>query len=569
MREKNKRVSPIVWVLYGVMIILTFVLLFISKMKYQIENPIEQQYESTISFLDGWTDEEGNAVDLLNLSQEDYIKAGKEYFVFHSLPDDLKEGYTLNIYEKNIYYQVYVNDILLYDVYNPKRKDVENSFGRSYSMIPIEKDMAGKTLKMQMIPVYDGKSASFLDITLGLPQGHLLHFAREKIISIIICMLFFFVSILLILIDIPINMQNEKSHELLALGLFSFSVGMWGLMSTHVFEYFTGDGRTVQIAACLFLSLITVPLLIYYKNSMGFFHSIELSLYTIVSFIEFMVVWTLELTDTADVQSTLIFTHIMLGIGIILFVSLPFRKYKLNKENTDFKIYHRFRITGLIALIIGTGIEFVRYYLGTVLDNAIFVRFGLLIFIMCYGTASLEKTIRAVKFGAKAEFIRKLAYQDGLTNLSNRTAFNERLEQFQAKQKNAAIIMFDVNDLKKVNDNLGHQYGDEMLVESAKLISGAFHPIDGECYRIGGDEFVVLLGKENSLNHVTAGLQAFEQSLAAYNNQDNLKYEIRIAFGYAILDEEKCDINQLYEIADQRMYECKKKMKEKGKLNYR
>ena len=60
---------------------------------------------------------------------------------------------------------------------------------------------------------------------------------------------------------------------------------------------------------------------------------------------------------------------------------------------------------------------------------------------------------------------------------------------------------------------------------------------------------------------VTDGLQAFKGYVKEYNEQEHLKYQIRIAYGYALLEEEQCDVNQLYEIADQRMYKCKKQMK--------
>lgn len=543
------------------MLILTFILLFISREKYRIESPADQQYKDTISLIDGWVDEEGKAVDLLNLYQTKHIKAGKEYYVYHSIPSEIKEGDTINISAKNIYYQLYVDDMLLPDVYNPIDQDVQNSFGRKYSLIPIEKSMAGKTIVMKIVPVYEEKGSTFLDITLGLPQGHLLHFAREKVISIVTCVLFLFVSILLILVDIPINMKKEKNHELLALGLFSFVVGMWGLMSTHVVEYITGDGRTTQIAACLFLALIVLPLFIYIRYSMGVFSPRELSVYAILSFAEFLAVWILEITNTADVQVTLKFTHIVLGIGVLLLVSLFFCKNKKNEGNKDSVIYHLFRSIGLLALVIGAVIDFFRYYQRNVADNAMFVRFGLLLFIICFGVASLEKTIKAVKIGSKAEFVSKLAYEDGLTSLANRTAFNERLEILQMKLDPVALIMFDVNDLKKVNDNLGHQYGDEMLVNSAKLISDSFETIGGECYRIGGDEFVVILCRDNISEAVTDGLVAFKENVKEYNEQDNLKYQIRIAYGYALFEGDKCDVQELFEVADQRMYQCKKQMK--------
>lgn len=561
MRKKKNGVSLLEWIMYGIMVLLTFVLLFISKEKYKIMDPVDQQYKGTIEFLTGWVDIEDNPVDLEDLHENKNIKPREEFRVYHSIPRNIEEGYTLNIAAKNIAYELYVDGIQLKDVYNPNEQDVQKCFGRRYSMVPIEKGLAGKRIEMKLILVYSDKSSTFLDMSLGLPQGYLLNFGREKVISLVVSMLFLFVSLLLVLVDIPINMGKNKNHELLALGSFSFAVGMWGLVSTHCTELFTGDGRTTQITACLFLALIVLPLLIYIRDSMGFFSQRELNVYATLYFVEFLAVWIMEITGIADVQSTLKLTHITLAIGILLLISIFFRKREEPDTDNHSKFFHMFRTIGFTALLAGSIADLIRYYRKNLADNAIFVRFGLLLFIICFGVSSLEKTIRAVKIGAKAEFISHLAYQDGLTNLSNRTAFNEKLELLQAKQQNVAIIMFDVNDLKKVNDNLGHQYGDEMLVTSARLIYNVFGAMGGECYRIGGDEFVVILSKENMRQAVTDGLGMFKENVDTYNEQDNLSYQIRIAYGYAILEDEKCSIMELYEVADQRMYECKKKMK--------
>lgn len=561
MRKKANEVSLLVWIMYGVMLVLTIVFIFISNGKHKIKNPIDQQYKDSISFTDGWMDDEGNVINLVKLYQFKKYKAGTEYWLYHRIPANIKEGYTLNISAKNVYYQFYVDGMPLRDIYNPSGR--ENSFGREYSVIPMEKSMAGKIMAMKLVTVYDGVGSTFLTVSLGLPQGYLLHFAREKMISIVISLLFLFVSVLLILVDIPINVLNQKNHELLALGLFSFAVGMWGLMSAHFLEYFTGDGRTIQIASCMVLILTIIPLFIYIKTSIGYFTRRELLIYATVFFLEFLFVWIMEITSMADVQVVLKVTHIFLGIGLIIILSLAFRKNEIRDINKNSSFYSKFRMIGMTALFLGAVIDFFRYYIGNVADNAVFIRIGLLFFIVFVGIASLEKTIQAVKKGSKAEFIRKLAYQDGLTSLSNRTAFNERMEQLQVEEKNVAIIMFDVNDLKKVNDNLGHQYGDEMLVTSAKIISEVFETVGGECYRIGGDEFVVILFKDNVYEAATDGLHTFREYVKKYNEQSRLLYHIRIAYGFAVLDEANCDVKQLYEIADQKMYECKKQMKKR------
>lgn len=96
--------------------------------------------------------------------------------------------------------------------------------------------------------------------------------------------------------------------------------------------------------------------------------------------------------------------------------------------------------------------------------------------------------------------IRRVAYSDALTGLSNRLAFREALEQrlheTQGVSCQLALLFADLDDFKRVNDTLGHEAGDEVLLQVAARIEHAVESIDGTdtiVARFGGDEFVVLL----------------------------------------------------------------------------
>lgn len=70
------------------------------------------------------------------------------------------------------------------------------------------------------------------------------------------------------------------------------------------------------------------------------------------------------------------------------------------------------------------------------------------------------------------------------TTTGNRTAFQERIEELEGRKREAsgiAIMMFDVNDLKYVNDHLGHQRGDELIVGCADIIKTALEKESGAC----------------------------------------------------------------------------------------
>ncbi|HEY0502828.1 MAG TPA: EAL domain-containing protein [Lysobacter sp.] len=101
--------------------------------------------------------------------------------------------------------------------------------------------------------------------------------------------------------------------------------------------------------------------------------------------------------------------------------------------------------------------------------------------------------------------IRRMAYTDALTGLANRLAFrealDERLDQMHGASRQLALLFADIDDFKRVNDTLGHDAGDEVLLQCARRIEAAVARVGGEdslLARFGGDEFVILVQGDGS-----------------------------------------------------------------------
>ena len=102
--------------------------------------------------------------------------------------------------------------------------------------------------------------------------------------------------------------------------------------------------------------------------------------------------------------------------------------------------------------------------------------------------------------------IRRLAYFDELTRLPNRRLFNDRLNMAIARAKRhderLAVLFVDLDHFKKINDTLGHNTGDAILVDAAERLSLCTREEDTVA-RLGGDEFILLFPEIDSIDEVT------------------------------------------------------------------
>ena len=156
---------------------------------------------------------------------------------------------------------------------------------------------------------------------------------------------------------------------------------------------------------------------------------------------------------------------------------------------------------------------------------------------------------------------RKLAYTDALTGIKNKRAFTEVQEELENKIASGnlselGIIVCDLNGLKNINDTQGHEAGDIYIKDAAKIICNVFK--HSPVFRIGGDEFVILLSGEDYGNR-DALLNNFDKMM--YENI--LKKEVVISTGLDIYIPEKADTFQIvFERADKKMYARKKLLKD-------
>jgi diguanylate cyclase (GGDEF)-like protein/PAS domain S-box-containing protein len=175
--------------------------------------------------------------------------------------------------------------------------------------------------------------------------------------------------------------------------------------------------------------------------------------------------------------------------------------------------------------------------------------------------ASLVLVMRDITERKKSEqMIHHLAYHDTLTDLPNRRLFMERLrkEVSQAKRNHTqlAVIFLDIDRFKHINDSLGHEAGDLILIESAQRISHCVHPA-GVAARLGGDEFVVLLTKPSSLAEVEALSRTIQASIQEAIELGGQSHSISCSMGISLYPSDGRTSEELLKRADMALYDVK------------
>jgi len=158
------------------------------------------------------------------------------------------------------------------------------------------------------------------------------------------------------------------------------------------------------------------------------------------------------------------------------------------------------------------------------------------------------------------ERLEEKAGMDSLTGLANRMAYAGAKTRIDTpEQLPLSVIMCDANGLKSINDNLGHQYGDMMLRTLAEALEEAC-PQPGFVARIGGDEFIYLLPHTGP----DASYALMEQVRKTLLKYEKFPFVISVAFGTATKHSVEENLDDVIALADSRMYENKREMKEQS-----
>jgi len=156
--------------------------------------------------------------------------------------------------------------------------------------------------------------------------------------------------------------------------------------------------------------------------------------------------------------------------------------------------------------------------------------------------------------------VSRVAQHDILTNLPNRTLFNDRITQAislaERQRKQLAVLFVDLDQFKRINDTLGHAVGDQLLRSVAARLTACVRRSDTVC-RLGGDEFLILLSQVEHPEDAAICARKILRAVAAPHIIDNRSLDISVSIGGSAYPADGLDADTLISHADAAMYEAK------------
>ena len=235
------------------------------------------------------------------------------------------------------------------------------------------------------------------------------------------------------------------------------------------------------------------------------------------------------------------------------------------KKNTE---YIKIQYAGL--LLYGTFMIFAMFLLNAynnhLLGHGIFVErlcdniliFGPMLYAFCQLYNYFVNITNSFSKVAEYNSLQRVAYEDALTELPNRAFMDKKLNEYEKSGNDYCIISIDINGLKDVNDKFGHAAGDKLISGFANELKSVFEDV-GTPARIGGDEFMVVLGNDK-VKEIRRLLTDLDLILEYKNTVNEDPWDYYAAAGFAFRKETE-SLHETYLLADKRMYENKRRMK--------
>lgn len=417
-----------------------------------------------------------------------------------------------------------------------------------WNLVPLPADAAGQTLTLVVTSPFPQMSGRFHEIRYGHADTLLFYIITKYGMSVFFILFLLFAGVFMLILLIV--SRSIRAWTLMYLGAFSILIGLWILAESRMLQFVTGNQFVHASLAYVSLALLPIAMVLYIREIVSSKYHRLLSWLKIMYYVNFVLIVALQLLDIYSFFQTIIFTHAAILIGIVVCLYVIIQESVKAKNRDALHLLLSFSVLPVFGLI-----EMIVFYTADFSQTSIFVRFGLFLFILLQSIQVSFHIKQNWEKSRMADLYEELAYTDSLTLAPNRQAFERDLHRAFAdkdNRNNLWIGIFDLNNLKLINDHHGHAKGDEALRRVYTIIDSVCSAY-GVCYRIGGDEFACIL-RHAGVSAGSVRKMAEQIDAKASEHQGTVDYPFEIALGFEACRVEDESPEKAFQQADRAMY---------------
>ena len=430
-------------------------------------------------------------------------------------------------------------------------------------------EYAGKEAYIVLFPVY--KSSKISNIRLQNEQYFTQDMIQNTFMGFVISLIIVIIANVILTMSLFMDNISKKIYGPLA--MFILDVGLWSLLLSRTFDFVLGTSEFTNTMSFYLWMFIPVFGSVFMDSFTYAKHKSMASVVCPVTTVYILLATVSNYAGWYDLYETKMITDIFILVIGVVSIYLFIQDIRFRKEH-NFQPIHGIIIISMIITIILGFVDALRYTstitLNGAQDNAFYIRIGLMILVMGVLLDLYSSYVSQHKKASLAVTLKDIAFIDELTGIGNRSAFaryevelEAMIKDLSAKADDSQSIVYvslDLNNLKCVNDNLGHAIGDVYIKTAARILRTSFH--SANIYRVGGDEFSIFIVGKDARADYEGGLKRMLRAQEDYNRTANSG--IQMEFAYGVSEWRYFDMRNLHQLevdADKAMYAKKREMK--------
>jgi diguanylate cyclase (GGDEF)-like protein len=443
-----------------------------------------------------------------------------------------------------------------------KRNSVETIWGRTtgYSWEYVDIPPHTYDVRVKVIACYP----AVREIPMKFYQGYstiiFKQIIHEEIFAAVISLINICIGLTLLVYGIAMHKRTSIGGAMVYLGIFTVLLGVWSLTENGVVTLLF-DNRAactfIAFTSLLFIGIAFIMFLYsYLQPSDKYLHKVLLA----INIINIIVVFGLQFLGIRDMRETVLFTHIAMTSAVLY---LPATLVNMAKKQG---VTRRFWVTvwSVVCMIPPLAYSLYMYYTDQTNRVGSCANVFIFMFVAIFAVDVSREFLRDIDAGKKAEIYQELAEKDLPTDCFNRNAYQSDTRDWTDLEE-VLLVTCDLNNLKHCNDTFGHSFGDLYIADAANILKKVFSEY-GKVYRIGGDEFCIIIPDKQKCD-IGGLLDSINEEVFQYNKTSEV-IRMGIAYGYAVYDDRTdSTMEDIRNRADEKMYSYKVAMKKDKELS--